>query len=106
MNINLLNIILNALIGLGASTYMLYQAFRRYGFKHPARQAVYGLVGLLILYNVLIYVAVLTGWLPVPGPHEIGEMWEYSDFVRPIVSLFFLSPVAVDMVLRKYGGAR
>jgi hypothetical protein len=105
MNINLLNITINALIGLGASVYMFVQAFHRYWLKAPIRQTVYTLVGLTILYNVLVYVAVLTGWLPLPGPHEVGEIWEYSDFVRPMVSLFFLAPVAVDIVLRKYGGA-
>ena len=102
MNWNDLILIFNALIALICSTYMLYYGIKVYRFHQPARRTVYIIIGVALAYHVFAYSLAIfnvVGYAEIPT-----EAIEFTTLVRPLVSIFFLAPVAVDMVQRKFGG--
>lgn len=92
--------IIGAFFGIGAAIYMLYFGLVKYSRHEPARRIVYILIGLLLLYHGIIYSLVI---FHVLGGYEGMEPPEYSDYLRPLVSLFLFAPVAVDIVQRRWG---
>jgi hypothetical protein len=97
-------IVFNSAIALFSAIYMLYHGIKTYSNHKPIRRIVYVLIGLVMLYHVGVYMLALSNVLPYA---EMGvDNVEFTTLIRPIVSLYFLAPVALDLVQRKYGGLK
>ena len=103
MNLNDLLLAFNGILALFASIYMLYYGIKVYSSHTPVRRTVYIIIGLALLYQVIIYLLAITNVLAYA---EINEKIEYHTLIRPIVSVYFLAPVAMDMIQRKFGGLK
>jgi hypothetical protein len=104
MTINEALIIFNSIIAWVTTSYMLYYGIRVYSNHSPIRRIVYIVIGLALLYQLLAYMMALAGWFPYVEVRT--EKLEYSTLIRPIVSIYLMAPVALDIIQRKYGGLK
>lgn len=104
MTANQLLIMFNGLVAMACSVYMLRYGIFIYRHHAPVRRAVYVLIGLAMLYHCVIYGLAL--WDIIPYNALSAKTVDFTTLVRPLVSLYFLAPVVVDIIQRKYGGLK